>query len=523
MQSNQGQVKIIGNYSYNLKHCLGEGAYGKVYQGVDTTNNVKVAIKKLDLRNFEKDQYLKQSITQEIEILKKFNHKNIVKFIDLISTQRSLYIITEFCKDGDLKELMSRKKFNELDTWKIMKQIIQGFKELVQNAITHRDLKPANIVSNDGIFKIADFGFAKYVDNFSNQLLRSCVGSPLYMAPQILARKPYTTKCDIWSLGVIFYEMVFADVPWKGRDERDLLKNILSVPLNYKKLQLTQKSEEFLKGSLTIEENDRISWDDVFKLFEIGTIPQLVTQTSNKAITDREKERKRSIFQRDERKQSPHSIPPMIPQFSQPTLLPAPMAQTPSVKNVRSEIIFRNFVVSCDLFPKYTSNRNSNNSLLTEKLLLCLSKTNIYMQTSLLGQANQGLVSQLRKESDQYIQFHIDLIEVLQRNGQLSHCERELDIINLKEPTINDADNDKMQQILPQLIKLYIQEQLEENRRNPSRQLILILDNLADIILNRRKTIKLLDIDYDQLNADKADEEDPKRFLETLVEKLRCL
>lgn len=56
------------------------------------------------------------------------------------------------------------------------------------------------------------------------------------MAPQILARKPYTTKCDIWSLGVIFYEMVFADVPWKGRDERDLLKNILSVPLNYKKL-----------------------------------------------------------------------------------------------------------------------------------------------------------------------------------------------------------------------------------------------------------------------------------------------
>lgn len=58
----QGQVKIIGNYSYNLKHCLGEGAYGKVYQGLDTVTNAKVAIKKLDLRNFERDTYLKQSI-----------------------------------------------------------------------------------------------------------------------------------------------------------------------------------------------------------------------------------------------------------------------------------------------------------------------------------------------------------------------------------------------------------------------------------------------------------------------------
>ena len=64
-----------------------------------------------------------------------------------------------------------------------MKQIVEGFKELTSNGIIHRDLKPANILSNEGIFKIADFGFAKYVDNFSGQMLRSCVGSPLYMAP----------------------------------------------------------------------------------------------------------------------------------------------------------------------------------------------------------------------------------------------------------------------------------------------------------------------------------------------------
>ncbi len=67
-----------------------------------------------------------------------------------------------------------------------MKQIISGFVELIREKIIHRDLKPANILINDGVFKIADFGFAKYVDNFGNQLLKSCVGSPIYMAPQIL-------------------------------------------------------------------------------------------------------------------------------------------------------------------------------------------------------------------------------------------------------------------------------------------------------------------------------------------------
>lgn len=87
-------------------------------------------------------------------------------------------------------------------------------------------MKPANVLNDKGVVKIADFGFAKYVENYSSQLLRSCVGSPLYMAPQVLGKKPYSTKCDIWSLGVILYEMLFFDVPWKGRDEDGLLYNI---------------------------------------------------------------------------------------------------------------------------------------------------------------------------------------------------------------------------------------------------------------------------------------------------------
>ena len=84
--------------------------------------------------------------------------------------------------------------------------------------VVHRDLKPANILIHEGTYKIADFGFAKYVDNFGNQMLKSCVGSPIYMAPQLLEREAYTTKCDVWSLGVITYEMIYGLSPWRAKD-----------------------------------------------------------------------------------------------------------------------------------------------------------------------------------------------------------------------------------------------------------------------------------------------------------------
>ncbi|EGR34079.1 protein kinase domain protein [Ichthyophthirius multifiliis] len=105
-------------------------------------------------------------------------------------------------------------------------------KELYTSGIIHRDLKPANILINDGVFKIADFGFAKDVDYKSDKLLVSCVGSPMYMDPLILSRKPYGTKCDMWSLGIILYELLYGEVPWPGcRNEQQLLINIFTKPI----------------------------------------------------------------------------------------------------------------------------------------------------------------------------------------------------------------------------------------------------------------------------------------------------
>lgn len=91
---------------------------------------------------------------------------------------------------------------------------------MIDQGIIHRDLKPANILVNSkGEFKLADFGFAKFVDHFDSKLLHSIVGTPLYMAPQILKKTKYTTKCDIWSIGFIYYELVTSKLPWNGNSE----------------------------------------------------------------------------------------------------------------------------------------------------------------------------------------------------------------------------------------------------------------------------------------------------------------
>jgi serine/threonine-protein kinase ULK/ATG1 len=84
--------------------------------------------------------------------------------------------------------------------------------------ITHRDLKPANILISDGVSKISDFGFAKNLEYGENTIMRSIVGTPLYMAPQILNKQTYTNKSDLWSIGLIFYEMIYGFTPWPANN-----------------------------------------------------------------------------------------------------------------------------------------------------------------------------------------------------------------------------------------------------------------------------------------------------------------
>lgn len=125
-----------------------------------------------------------------------------------------MYIITEYCEDGDLYHYLEKEhRLPESKAKRYLKQIMKGSKYLHSNGIIHRDLKPANILMKDNCCKISDFGFAKSLED-ENTVMKSIVGTPLYMSPQILKKSKYTAKSDLWSIGLIYYEMLHGRTPW---------------------------------------------------------------------------------------------------------------------------------------------------------------------------------------------------------------------------------------------------------------------------------------------------------------------
>lgn len=211
--------KIAGRYV--LSQILGTGSFGRVFY------SPPYAIKEI-LTTAE--HYKSKLLENEIKIIKSLSHPNIVHTHEVVYYGNAVYIVMEYC-ETDLSKLIGQFVGKEDMARDALKQIVQGFKELNRQNIVHRDLKPANVLVSKGQLKLADFGLAKFVEQSENMMLKSWVGTPLYMSPQILKKGVYSPKCDIWSVGLVFYELLFGYLPWKGTTTEQLLENILTKVL----------------------------------------------------------------------------------------------------------------------------------------------------------------------------------------------------------------------------------------------------------------------------------------------------
>lgn len=223
-----------------------------------------------------KDKFM-QSLVREVQVWMKLDHPNIVKFFDFSETQNNYYFFMEYCKNGDLDTLI-KKKFGclkEADAIVVFQQLISGCKYLYDRGVYHRDLKLANVLINsEGIAKIADFGFCKMIEEHQVKDIpkqQSSVGTPLYMAPQILANMKYSIACDVWSLGVMFYEVLSGYLPWTNispySKPEDLLQCIVETEIKLPpSLNISKEIEQLIQKMLAKKEDDRLPIDEAFKI-----------------------------------------------------------------------------------------------------------------------------------------------------------------------------------------------------------------------------------------------------------------
>ena len=261
--SNQNSTFQIRDYIV-FKKRIGKGAFSNIYKGYDKKNKKMVAIKEICLDTISK---YKDSIKRETRIMKNLKHPNIITLYDTIidDATDNIYLVLEYFGRGDFSKFLKKRPLKEKFAKKYLKQLASGLKYLLENKIIHRDLKPQNIlVSNLGDIKITDFGFARYFDN--DMVIQTVCGSPMYMAPEIMKKKKYDFKSDLWSVGIIFYEMLVGRTPFKAKNIFDLMRQIEKQDIRLPQdINVSEECEDLLIRLLKKNPDERITWEDFFK------------------------------------------------------------------------------------------------------------------------------------------------------------------------------------------------------------------------------------------------------------------
>lgn len=205
------QQKTQFDYRFT-EEILGEGAFSQVKKAYDLEGN-PVAVKVLKLTDFRRNRQL---IKREVTIMEKIKHPAIVDYKGFYQDLEYCYIVTEICEGGNLMEKVnSRGKLPESEVVEIAKSVLNALRYLHGIGICHRDLKPENVLfTRSGQAKLSDFGLARSLVDCTDI---SLVGTPYYLAPEALTGK-YSSKCDMWSLGVMLYFALMGKVPFKGEN-----------------------------------------------------------------------------------------------------------------------------------------------------------------------------------------------------------------------------------------------------------------------------------------------------------------
>ncbi|XP_015736746.1 hormonally up-regulated neu tumor-associated kinase isoform X1 [Coturnix japonica] len=246
-------TKRVGNYLIGRK--LGEGSFAKVREGLHVLTGEKVAVKVIDKKRAKKDTYVTKNLRREGQIQQMIRHPNIAQLLDILETENSYYLVMELCPGGNLMhKIYEKKRLEEHEARKYIRQLILAVEHLHRAGVVHRDLKIENLLlDEDNNIKLIDFGLSNcagilgYSDPFSTQC-----GSPAYAAPELLARKKYGPKIDVWSIGVNMYAMLTGTLPFTVEpfSLRALYQKMVDKEMNPFPTQLSTAAINFLRSLL---------------------------------------------------------------------------------------------------------------------------------------------------------------------------------------------------------------------------------------------------------------------------------
>ena len=252
-----------------LEKKIGSGSFGDVFMGHLRNTGEKIAVKRVKKATLNKyGDYLIKAFWKEIENMKLCECENSIRLIKTMETENNYNIIMELC-DTDLLIHLNKSPapFTIEEVRKIFSQLNNVFKIMQKHNIIHRDLKLGNILikytdktKKNFIPKLSDYGFSK--DLNESNYTATHLGTPATMAPEIMMNLPYDSKSDLWSIGVMMYQLHFKTLPYPGFSEQQILKRIQN---NYPRKQPNDENfKDLLNKIFVLDPKKRISWEDYF-------------------------------------------------------------------------------------------------------------------------------------------------------------------------------------------------------------------------------------------------------------------
>ncbi|EAS04482.1 kinase domain protein (macronuclear) [Tetrahymena thermophila SB210] len=264
------------NYFYKIISQLGKGSFGSVKlatyrQGQNDRREKKLFAIKTILKDRVKDKiYMLQ---RELEVLKTLDHPNIIKFYETYHDKMYIHFVMEYCPGGDLFEYVANKgPLEEFEAAQIMKKLFSAVAHIHSKNIVHRDLKPENILftSKDKTswdIKIIDFGLSRQF-NSNDKKHMSVVGTPLYVAPEIIGEKNYEKECDNWSLGVIMYILLSGREPFYAKSLKEVYDKIRNQRYDFNDScweNITKQAKDLISKLLTVDPKKRFTCEQALK------------------------------------------------------------------------------------------------------------------------------------------------------------------------------------------------------------------------------------------------------------------